>query len=73
MDLAFSPSEGPTRDLEIKISELDNLTSSFYTFLNESKNELSIDEILSSEDLIPSIEELSDPIGWAARTSMPPI
>jgi len=33
----------------------------------------SIDEILSSEDLIPSIEELSDPIGWAARTSMPPI
>ena len=73
MDLTFSPSEGPTRDLEIKISELDNLTSSFFTFLNESKNELSIDEILSSEDLIPSIEELSDPIGWAARTSMPPI
>ena len=39
----------------------------------ESKNELSLDEILSSEDLIPNIDELSDPIGWAARTSMPPI
>ncbi len=73
MDLSFSPSESPTRDLEIKISELDNLTSSFFTFLDESKNELSLDEILSDEELIPSIEELSDPIGWAARTSLPPI
>ncbi len=73
MDLSFSPNESPTRDLEIKISELDNLTSSFFTFLYESKNELSLDEILSSEELIPSIEELSDPITWAARTSLPPI
>jgi len=73
MDLSFSPSESPTRDLEIKISELDNLTSSFFTFLDESKNELSLDEILSDEELIPSVEELSDPIGWAARTSLPPI
>ena len=73
MDLSFSPNESPTRDLEIKISELDNLTSSFFTFLYESKNELSLDEILSSEELIPSIEELSDPISWAARTSLPPI
>ena len=73
MDLSFSPSESPTRDLEIKISELDNLTSSFFTFLDESKNELSLDEILSDEELIPSIEELSDPIAWAARTSLPPI
>ncbi len=73
MDLSFSPNESPTRDLEIKISELDNLTSSFFTFLHESKNELSLDEILSSEELIPSIEELSDPISWAARTSLPPI
>ncbi len=73
MDLSFSPKESPTRDLEIKISELDNLTSSFFTFLYESKNELSLDEILSSEELIPSIEELSDPISWAARTSLPPI
>jgi len=73
MDLSFSSNESPTRDLEIKISELDNLTSSFFTFLYESKNELSLDEILSSEELIPSIEELSDPISWAARTSLPPI
>ena len=73
MDLSFSPNESPTRDLEIKISELDNLTSSFFTFLYESKNELSLDEILSNEELIPSIEELSDPISWAARTSLPPI
>jgi len=73
MDLSFSPSESPTRDLEIKISELDNLTSSFFTFLDESKNELSLDEILSDVELIPSIEELSDPICWAARTSLPPI
>jgi len=73
MDLSFSPNENPTRDLEIKISELDNLTSSFFTFLYESKNELSLDEILSNEELIPSIEELSDPISWAARTSLPPI
>jgi len=73
MDLSFSPSESPTRDLEIKISELDNLTSSFFTFLDESKNQLSLDEILSSEELIPNIEELSDPIAWAARTSLPPI
>ena len=73
MDLSFSPNESPTRDLEIKISELDNLTSSFFTFLYESKNELTLDEILSSEELIPSIEELSDPISWAARTSLPPI
>ena len=73
MDLSFSPSESPTRDLEIKISELDNLTSSFFNFLDESKNELSLDEILSDEELIPSVEELSDPIGWAARTSLPPI
>ena len=73
MDLSFSPSESPTRDLEIKISEIDNLTSSFFTFLDESKNELSLDEILSDEELIPSIEELSDPIGWASRTSLPPI
>ena len=73
MDLSFSPIESPTKDLEIKISELDNLTSSFFTFLHESKNELSLDEILSSEELIPSIEELSDPISWAARTSLPPI
>ena len=73
MDLSFSPSESPTRDLEIKISELDNLTSSFFTFLDESKKELSLDEILSDEELIPSVEELSDPIGWAARTSLPPI
>ena len=73
MDLSFSSNESPTRDLEIKISELDNLTSSFFTFLYESKNELSLDEILSNEELIPSIEELSDPISWAARTSLPPI
>ncbi len=73
MDLSFSPNESPTRDLEIKISELDNLTSNFFTFLDESKNELSLDEILSDEELIPSIEELSDPISWAARTSLPPI
>ena len=73
MDISFSGSESPTRDLEMKIGELDNLTSSFFTFLNESKNELPLETILSSEELIPSIEELSDPIAWAARTSLPPI
>ena len=73
MDLSFSSGENPTRELELKISELDNLTSNFFNYLNESKNQFSINDILSTEDLIPSFEELSDPVAWAARTSLPPI
>ena len=73
MDLSFSSGENPTRELELKISELDNLTSNFFDYLNESKNQFSINDILSTEELIPSFEELSDPVAWAARTSLPPI
>ena len=30
-------------------------------------------DIISNIDLIPSVNELDDPISWAARTSLPPI
>ena len=53
------------------IALIDYSIGAFYSYLGFGN--LSLDEILSSEDLIPNIEELSDPIGWAARTSMPPI
>ena len=44
----------------------------FKAFIPKKKIK-SLNEILSNEDLIPNINELSDPIAWAARTSLPPI
>jgi hypothetical protein len=41
--------------------------------LNDSLNEYTLEDILSDLTLIPSLEELLDPISWAARTSLPPI
>ena len=32
-----------------------------------------LNEIISDMNLIPSVDELEDPISWAARTSLPPI
>ena len=66
-----------TRGLQIifesKISRHDEKSDSFITFIYDSKNEHSLEEIISSQDLIPSADELNDPISWAARTSLPPI
>ena len=73
MDLTFSDNESPTRDIEIKISELESYSDKFLDYINESQNILSLDDILSSTDLIPTLDELYDPISWAARTSLPPI
>ena len=73
MDLSFSNYESPTKDIETKISELDNYSDNFLNYLVDSKSTFSIEEILSDSDLIPTIDELYDPINWATRTSMPPI
>ena len=73
MDLTFSDNESPTRDIEIKISELDSYSDKFLDYINESQNAFTLDDILSSTDLIPTLDELHDPISWAARTSLPPI
>ncbi len=73
MDLSFSNYESPTKEIETKISELDNYSDNFLNYLVDSKSTFSIEEILSDSDLIPTIDELYDPINWATRTSMPPI
>ena len=73
MDLSFSNYESPTKDIETKISELDNYSDNFLNYLVDSKSAFSIEEILRNSDLIPTIDELYDPINWATRTSMPPI
>ena len=73
MDLTFSDNESPTRDIEIKISELESYSDKFLDYINESQNTFTLDDILSSTDLIPTLDELYDPISWAARTSLPPI
>jgi hypothetical protein len=73
MDLSFSNYESPTKDIETKISELDNYSDNFLNYLVDSKSTFSIDEILRNADLIPTLEELYDPLNWATRTSMPPI
>ena len=73
MDLTFSNNESPTRDIEIKISELESYSDKFLDYISESQNTFTLDDILSSTDLIPTLDELYDPISWAARTSLPPI
>lgn len=73
MDLGLVSNQGPTSDFELKISKYDEASDGFIKFLNNSSNQLSLLEIIADEDLIPSIEELNDPISWAARTSLPPI
>lgn len=73
MDLTFSDNESPTRDIEIKISELDSYSDKFLDYINESQNTFTLDDILCSTDLIPTLDELYDPISWAARTSLPPV
>ena len=73
MDLSFSNYESPTKDIETKISELDFYSDGFLDYLKDSHTTFTLDNILGSIDLIPTIDELYDPISWAARTSLPPI
>ena len=73
MDLGLVSNQGPGSDFELKISKYDEKSDSFITFLTKSKNELSLHDIISDINLIPSVDELNDPISWAARTSLPPI
>ena len=73
MDLGLVSNQGPGSDFELKISKYDEKSDSFITFLTDSKNELSLHDIISDINLIPSVDELNDPISWAARTSLPPI
>ena len=73
MDLGLVSNQGPTSDFEIKISKYDDASDSFIKFLNESSNQLSLYEIIADINLIPTVDELNDPISWAARTSLPPI
>ena len=73
MDLSFSNYESPTKDIETKISELDFYSDGFLNYLNDSQSTFTLDDILGSTELIPTLDELHDPISWAARTSLPPI
>ena len=73
MDLGLVSNQGPTSDFEIKISKYDDASDSFIKFLNESSNQFSLYEIIADINLIPTVDELNDPISWAARTSLPPI
>ena len=73
MDLGLVANQGPGSDFELKISKYDERSDSFISFLEDSKNELSLNEIISDMNLIPSVDELEYPISWAARTSLPPI
>ena len=73
MDLSFSNYESPTKDIETKISELDFYSDSFLDYLKDSQATFTLDDILGSTELIPTLDELYDPISWAARTSLPPI
>ena len=73
MDLSFPIEQSPLSDFEAGINELDESTTLFFEFLINSSNEFTIDDILSDKNLIPSRDEIEDPIAWAARTSLPPI
>ena len=73
MDLTFSNYESPTKDIEIKISELDSYSDSFLDYIKDSQATFTLNDILGSTELIPTLDELYDPISWAARTSLPPI
>jgi hypothetical protein len=57
----------------LKISKYDEASDGFIEFLNNSSNQFSLLDIISDQNLIPSLDELNDPISWAARTSLPPI
>ncbi len=59
--------------LNSKINQFSEHSRKFILYLYESKNPNTIVDILRSSELIPSEEELIDPISWAARTSLPPI
>jgi hypothetical protein len=59
--------------LNSKINQFGEYSRKFINYLYDSKNPNKIIDILNNEDLIPSEEELMDPIAWAARTSLPPI
>ena len=73
MDLSFSNYESPTKDIETKISELDYYSDSFLDYIKDSQATFTLNDILGSTELIPTLDELYDPISWAARTSLPPI
>ena len=60
-------------DFENKISNYDEKSENFITYLIDSESKYSTTDILSNIDLIPSSSEIEDPISWAARTSLPPI
>ena len=73
MDLSFSNYESPTKDIETQISELDPFSDSFLDYIKDSQATFTLNDILGSTELIPTLDELYDPISWAARTSLPPI
>lgn len=73
MDLSFSSTENGLSEFESKLSKFDQQADEFITFLEDTKNIHTTDDILSDESLIPNQSELQDPLSWAARTSLPPI
>ncbi len=73
MDLTFSFENSNIEGFEQKLSGYEESSRTFISFLNDSLNEYTLEDILSDLTLIPSLEELLDPISWAARTSLPPI
>ena len=73
MDLSFSSDENGLSEFESKLSKFDQQADEFITFLEDTKNIHTTDDILSNESLIPNQSELQDPLSWAARTSLPPI
>ena len=73
MDLSFSSTENALSEYESKLSKFDQQADEFITFLEDTKNIHTTDDILSDESLIPNQSELQDPLSWAARTSLPPI
>ena len=73
MDLSFSSTENGLSEFESKLSKFDQQADEFITFLEDTKNIHTTDDILSDDSLIPNQSELQDPLSWAARTSLPPI
>ena len=59
--------------LNAKINQFSEHSRKFIEYLYETKNPNSLIDILNDKALIPSEDELIDPINWAARTSLPPI
>ncbi|MDA2970045.1 MAG: hypothetical protein O3A48_03725 [Actinomycetota bacterium] len=73
MDLSFIFENSSSQGLEQKLASYEDSSKTFINFLSDSVNVFTLDEILSDTNLIPSLEEILDPIAWAARTSLPPI